>query len=427
MKDSKSVNKQMVLVISGAGGNNAIHGLMADYSAALESAGHSILQVTVDPAELQYGVELMQKGGVSFAMTWLGIGQDLRVQTDRSVVNAFEYFGIPLVKLQGDLPAYFGERHADLPRNTVNLYQAAEFVQYRRRWMPEANALTSLIPPMPMVPMGRDRVDSNKRRNGKLFFLKNGNSPAELRNLWRSRLPSTVAQLADAIAEEIVSVGTKPGVLHIGDFVADFIRATGMSADPPRNLIAFLSAQMDDYLRRIKSTMIAQAILDLPVVVQGSFWEHVDFKGKRAQLVEGMDVDASQDILHSQLGVIDMSPNVDGWPHDRVQRAAGSYSLVLTNRQGWLSERFADFEEFAFEFNPESIRDRVHDAIANPGRYIEQAVAFGERFREVYPRHAFGQRVVELVDLAKLLWNEPKPLLQPYFAWPVGGSGDSPR
>jgi hypothetical protein len=423
------MNENMVLVISGYGANDAIRGLLVDYSAALESAGHSILHVTMDPAELQYGVGLMREGAISFAMTWLGTGQDLNVQSsgDGTVVNAFEKFGVTLVKLQGDLPAYFGARHGDIPRNTVNLYQAEEFVHYRRTWLPDASALTSLIPPIPMVPMDRDKLDLAARRSGKLFFLKNGNSPAELRGLWRSRLPSTVARLTEAIADEIVSVGTKAGPLHIGDFVAGFIRAAGICADPPHNLVAFLSAQMDDYLRRVKSTMIAQSILDLPVVVQGDFWQHVDFTGKRAQLVGGRDVDASQQVVQNQLGVIDMSANVDTWPHDRVQRAAGSFSLVLTNRQGWLSERFPGFEGLAFEFDPESIKERVHDAIANPGRYIEQAVAFGERFREVYPRQGFAQRVVELVDLSKLLWTEPKPSLQPFFIWPTGGLGSTGR
>ena len=293
------MTEKMVLVISAYGANDALRGLLLDYSAALESAGHSTLQVTMDPAEMQYGVGLMREGAISFAMTWLGIGQDLSVQSSANgtVVNAFESFGVPLLKLQGDLPAYFVERHADVPRNTVNLYQAEEFVRYRRRWLPAASALTSLIPPMPMVPIDRDKLDLGARRSGKLFFLKNGNSPAELRSLWRSRLPPTVAPLVEALADEIVTVGTKAGLLHIGDFVADFIEAAGICADPPHNLVAFLTAQMDDYLRRVKSTMIAESILDFPVVVQGNFWKHVDFTGKRAQLVSGQDVGASQQIV----------------------------------------------------------------------------------------------------------------------------------
>lgn len=414
------MNDKVVLVFSGYGANDAIRALMLDYGAALESAGASIVHITLEPAELQYAVELLGKGSISFAMTWLGFGQDLSVKVGAggTVVNAFETFGVPLVKLQGDLPAYFSERHADVPRNAINLYQADEFVHYRLRWLPEASALTSVIPPMPMVPIDRDKVDLATRRTGKLVFLKNGNSPAELKSLWRARLPAAVARIAEAMADEIVKVGTKAGPLYIGDFVADFLRALGIAAEPPRNLVALLSAQMDDYLRRVKSTMIAQAILDLPVVVQGNFWQHVDFTGKRAQLVDGQDVDASREILQRQLGVIDMSANVDSWPHDRVQRGAGSYSLVLTNRQGWMSKLFPEFEGLTFEFDPESIKERVHDAVANPGRYIDLAVAFGERFRDVYTREAFARHIVGLVDLASLLWNEPKPHLQPFFIWP---------
>ena len=414
------MSDKVVLIISARGANDAIRCLMEDYAAALEEVGLSIIQIAPEPAELQYAVELMRKDSVSFAMTWLGIGQSLDIQigSDKTVVNAFEAFGTTLVKLQGDLPAYFLERHADVPRNSVNLYQADEFVRYRRRWLPEARALTSLIPPMVMAPVDRDKIDFAKRRDGRIFFLKNGNSPAELKNLWHSRLPASVARLTEAMAGEVTASGTRPGSLYIGDFVANFLQKERVCADPPPNLVAFLSAQMDDYLRRVKSTMIAESILDLPVIVQGSFWQHVNFDGKKARLVDGQDVDASQQILQSQLAVIDMSPNVDDWPHDRVQRGAGSFALVLTNRQGWLTRHFPEFEELAFDFDPESIKAKVADVIANPERYLEQAVAFGERFREIYPREGFANRVIDLAELSTLLWNEPKPALQSFFSWP---------
>jgi len=267
--------------------------------------------------------------------------------------------------------------------------------------------------------MDRDKINLAKRRSGKIFFLKNGNSPADLRRLWHSRLPVSVAKLTEAMADEIVAVGTRSGPLYIGDIVADFLQKRRVCTDPPRDLVTFFSAQMDDYLRRVKSTMIAESILDLPVCVQGSFWHHMDFSGKKARLCDGQDVDASQQILQTQLGVVDMSPNVDDWPHDRVQRGAGSFALVLTNRQGWLSRKFPEFEDLTFDFNPESIKARVADAIAHPERYLEQAVAFGGRFREMYPREEFANRVIDLAELATLLWNVPKPALQPFFSWPT--------
>ena len=206
--------------------------------------------------------------------------------------------------------------------------------------------------------------------------------------------------------------------MDIGDFVATFLCTHSVLAAATRHLVLFFSAQMDDYLRRIKSTMIAEAILDLPVIVQGSFWSHVDFAGKRAQLIAGEDADTSQKALAHQLGVIDMSANVDGWPHDRVQRAAGAYSLVLTNRQGWLSRQCPEFDDLTFTFEAESIQTRVADALAHPDRYVDRAVEFGERFREIYSREAFAQAVLRLADVARLLGSEQRPRFQDFYVWP---------
>ncbi|MEP6707882.1 MAG: hypothetical protein ABJC05_10195 [Pyrinomonadaceae bacterium] len=416
------MTKNIVLNLSARGANDAIQGLMEDYGEALQQAGHAIVQVDMqgEASELRYAVELMRNNEVRFAMTWLGIGQELGIKDEGTgqTASAFEIFNVPLVKLQGDLPAYFPKRHQDIPRNCVNLYQASEFIEFRRRYVGNATALASLIPPIPMVPIERRSFDVTRRREGKLVFLKNGNSPVELRSLWQSRLPAATARLIVAMADAITPLGLKGGTLHIGDFVVDFLKSNDVGGEPPREMVCFFSAQMDDYLRRVKSTMIAEAILDFPVIVQGNFWRHLDFSGKRAQLLEGKDVRASHQDLGEQLGVIDMSANVDGWPHDRVQRGAGSFSLVLTNRQGWLCDNFTDFTDLIYEFDTDSIRHRIAEAIAKPDRYLDMAVAFGERFRVIYPRENFAQRVSDMVDHAMLLWNEPRPALQPFYVWP---------
>ena len=73
----------------------------------------------------------MCKGKVLFAMTWLGIGRtfEVRAQETGATFNVFEIYQLPLVKLQGDLPAYFIGFHRGTPRNAVNLYQAKEFLE----------------------------------------------------------------------------------------------------------------------------------------------------------------------------------------------------------------------------------------------------------------------------------------------------------
>ncbi|HQR12530.1 MAG TPA: hypothetical protein PLW68_14490 [Casimicrobiaceae bacterium] len=414
------MSKKLVLLFYGSGANDAIRGLMNEYSDALTSIGMSIVTIEAQEGEWRHAVDLISQGKVGFAVTWVGIGQDIAVTVgpERTTTNLWEQFRIPLLKLHGDLPAYYSSRHGDTPSTSVNLYHAQEFAHFRRRWMPEMRALSAVLPPLPLSPADRGTLDLSKRRSGKIVFLKNGNSPLELRRLWNERLPHSIAALVGALADEITPVALKPGLLHIGDFVGDFLSSNRIDPDTMRDMVLFMTAQADDYLRRIKSQMIAEAILDLPVIIQGGHWDHVDFGNRKAQRVDGQDFAATNRVYADQLGIIDMSPNVDTWPHDRAQRAAGHFSTLLTNRQGWIAEGFPGFDELTFEFNPESIRDRVNDAIGHPDRYLELGVGFGDRFRELHTRDAFANRIVDMAELAAFRCGTERPMIQSFFEWP---------
>ena len=72
------MNDKVVLVFSGSGANNAIFGMMKEFGGALSSFGF-VVHIALEPAELQYAVDQMVLGEVRFALTWLGIGQDISV------------------------------------------------------------------------------------------------------------------------------------------------------------------------------------------------------------------------------------------------------------------------------------------------------------------------------------------------------------
>jgi hypothetical protein len=416
------MTSNLVFAFTGRGANDAIRGLMAEYADALGTLGLSVVEINVlEAAELQYVVEQMAAGHVAFGLTWLGVGQDLAVTesgTGRRR-NAWEAFGLPLLKLHGDLPAYFSDYHRDAPRTTVNLYHAAEFLRFWSDWLPHERALTVQIPPLPLSPLHQNSIDRATRKRGKLVFLKNGNSPEQLCALWRERLTPGVARIIQSLAEAIAPVGLRAGPLLIGDFVARFLECE-VQADRKSvaDLVLFFTAQMDDFLRRLKSDMIARAVLDLPVLVQGNLWDHIDFTGRAAQRVDGLDYRETLSVYREQLGIIDMSPNVDTWPHDRIQRAAGSFTAFLTNRQGWLTEQFAGFDDLMFEFSEDSIRTRVSAAIARPDHYLDLGAAFGSQFRERYTREGFARRLADAAELARLSGRPDRPTIQPFFVWP---------
>jgi hypothetical protein len=413
------MSNKIVLAFSGNGANDAIRGLMLEYGNALLENGVPVVHISLERGELDYAMAQISAGNVAFGLTFLGIGQDLSVQFGSSSEprNVWEAFRLPLLKLHGDLPAYFVDFHLDIPNTAVNLYHATEFIDFRKRWLPECRAITSQVPPLPLAPTSLDALDRSRRRNGKLVFLKNGNDPAELRRLWSERLPSSISSMLFDLADDLSVRALKPGTLRIGDVVGDYLESRGIVAESLGPLVLFFSAQMDDYLRRVKSALIATALLDFPVIIQGKCWEHIDFAGRRALYIQGADYSATQEVFANELGIIDMSANVDSWPHDRVQRAAGSFALCLTNKQGWLRDQFTTLQDLTFDFSKESIQTCIANVLARPDNFLDLAVEFGQRFRQVYSAESFSRHVLEMATLASVRWSEDKPILQPFFVW----------
>jgi hypothetical protein len=414
-----AMSDKVVLVFAGHGGNDAIRGLMDEFASSLVEIGMNVVQVMLDPAELQMAVSLASEGKVAFGLTYLGIGQDLQVNVGAGghTRNLWEALELPLLKIHGDIPAYFADRHRDTPTTSVNLYVAEEFMHFRRRWLPSAKTIAAVVPPMAIFELRKGLVDVEARRKGRLVFVKNGNPPDALRAMWRERLPTSTANLLTEIADEAARASASAGRILLGDFVAAYLQSAGMDTEALAPTIRLFTAQVDDYVRRVKSEMIASALLDFPIVVQGDNWGHVDFTGRKAQLVPGRSYEDTRSVFTQALGIIDMSPNTQGAPHERIWRAAGCYTLAVTNRQTWFDGNFAELSALEFDFNPESIRSVVGEIIANPSRYIDAGISFGEQFRTVYPRSGFANKIVDYAELAVLQYGRQKPSLQPYFAW----------
>lgn len=408
-----------VLVISASGGNDAIRGLMGEFGNALREIGLPVIDLDLESGELNYAVEMMSRGEVAFALTWQGVGQNVSVSVSASdaPASAWDVFRVPLVKIHGDIPAYFAGRHRDLPICSANLYMAPEFAEFRRVWLPDALSLAGVIPPSPMGSIPLDRVDRARREKGALVFLKNGNSAADLAREWQSVLPSSLSRCLLDMSEELEAVGMRSGKLLIGDFAGTFLARRGLDPSTLRPQLVFLAAQLDDYLRRKKSELIARSLLDFPVIIQGNAWNHVDFSGRRATLRPGRDFSTSRQVFAEELGVIDMSPNIDLAPHDRVQRAAGAHALVLTNRQSWMDATVPGFSDLQFEFEPRSIAERVDTVLSNPRAAVERAIEFGEAFRGTYTARQAANTIVRAAEFVALSDVKPHLGSQPYFLW----------
>lgn len=410
-----------VLVLTGKGENDALNMLMVSLAEVIAAAGLPVVFFDLarfDAAESRRFFETVASGRLRFALTYLGIGQDLEVETKRSGnQNIWEFFNVPLLKLQGDLPGYFLERHGDFPRTSVNLYNSEEFLQFHAAVFPQAQCPSLLCDPWLISPSDPAAVDFAARTGGKLVFVKSGGDPEDLRRMWRERLPGGLVRQLEDLAAAFVDIGMAPGQLDFHRLVQAHFAQQGIDVRGNAPLFGFFAAQADDYLRRVKSTRVAQALLPLPVVIQGNRWEHLDTRGAVATLVPGQDFRATEEVFRTQLGVINVCPNVEYSGHDRLMRAAGTFAFALNNRNAWLEDLHPDLNAAGYTFEPESIRTAVDEALRHPERCVELGREFGRRFRARYRPEDFVDRLCTVAELARLRHAKPKPQLQPYMVW----------
>lgn len=261
-------------------------------------------------------------------------------------------------------------------------------------------------------------IDFRRKESGRLLFLKNGNDPDALATEWREQLhPRTFLMLAELGAQLVANMAKDP-VNRVDLLVDRYFRDRGIDIMRAYRLRLFFVAQLDDYLRRVKSTLIAKVLRDFPVDMFGYNWDHLDLSGGRLNFTPGGDYTNSAARIRDSLGIIDMSPNTSRVPHERPLRAFGMHTLCITNDQLFYRDHIRHFEDFTYSFDPDSFRDKIADVIAHPKRYVEVGIAASESFSTQFPGGQFAELVIDVAAALNLDCGPRPGRLQPYFGWP---------
>jgi hypothetical protein len=408
-----------VVFLSGQAANDALGAAGRAHRPLFETLGHEFVEVILgQPSAQELLNKMIHEGRIEFAYGAAGMGANMRATTsDGKDVNLWEGIGVPFISLKGDSPAYFFDRHVMSSPWHACLYFFPEHLELRKRF-PMTPALYGVVPPIPFDMTDKRDIDFRKKERGKLLFLKNGNDPEKLVRIWRDAVPTPTFIILTQLAGELVS-GINCEVSHdIDAFVTTYFLDKGWDISEFSNLRLFFVAQLDDYLRRIKSTMIAEVLADFPVEIHGFNWEHFDFSGRRATYVPGGDYTQSRERIIGSLGLVDMSPNTQRAPHDRAMRAFGLCTLCLTNKQRFFTEQFADAEGFTYSFDKENLRAKVADVLAHPKRYVELGLAVAEEFRRDRPPEDFAQFMLDTASHVRLACGPRHAALQDFFVWP---------
>jgi hypothetical protein len=409
-----------VVLLTGSTMADAVGGISRSYRGAFEDLGYEFLEINLAEKEraLRQIKELVHQN-IVLAFSFMAMGTDILLTLEGGkTADIWELLRVPYVSLYGDSPSYYFDRHVLRNPLYIALYGFPEHFALRKR-LPHINGLINTYTPLAIDVVGKEKIDFKKKAEGAVIILKNGNDPKKLKTLWATSLPPKISAVLLDLAHELETRINDKATTQIDDLLIGYFAARNVDITSLTKLRLLLIAQLDDYLRRVKSTMLIESLLDLPVLLNGCNWDHIDFSGRRLQYVPGGHFVTSRTLIRECLAMLDMSPNTGLSPHDRPCRAFGAHTLCLTNEQEFFSRELPHSEDYFYRFDRDSIQARVADTMAHRERSLEIGVTVAAAFMQKFKPEMFARQLLELAALAR--FNQLPGLpegLPDYFSWP---------
>lgn len=409
-----------VIFLSGTTRGGALEGLGRSFAHGLRELGLEWTELSLLQPE-QNLLETLRRidfNRVRFVYSFVSMGMDFHVTDGEGKNhNLWQTTRVPYVTIHGDSPAYFFDRHVMPSPNFVSLYGFDEHRLLRLR-LPKLNGPVGTIDPPVIDEVGLGAIDWKARRNGPLLFLKNGKDPEALRRMWTANLDAFQLRAILEMASELEHHLDDGACEQIDDLVVRYFADRGFAVEPMLKLRFFFIAQLDDYIRAYKCSLLAEALKPLPVEIRGNHWSHIDFTGTKVTYIDECDFEKSKGLLRGAVATMDMSPNTVTRAHDRVVRAYGTHGLCITNRQQYLNT-LPHVERFTYCYRKESIQETVAWVLAHRDETIEMGKEVSAAYRAQHTLRNYLQRMIDWASLARLdqLRQRPKDA-QDFFCWP---------
>jgi hypothetical protein len=370
----------------------------------------------VNVVDIDLGVEGWQQRLVEslatddFRFALLGSGAGAAFQENGQ--SFWQHRRVPVFFLQYDHPAYRNFVHQNLPSNFVLGYMFRDHALFQHEHVRAENLVTSIHFGAPDLATGDG--DGGVR----VVFPKTGNDPATLEESWR-RLPLLAPILFDLVDE--VGLGC---CAAFPPAIAKITAEHGFETQPFSLLSRFLLAQLDDHVRRRKSTMIAQALKPFPVDVYGRNWDHVAAGGTgRARFHGPAPYAVVEQAVAGATATLTMNPNIDLSAHDRFFLAVGAGKVPISDANRFTRENFPELAPYTFGFTPDAIAAALDRVFSEPQLARERALAARATARARFPTEQAAQHILECARLADYFEFDFKPP-QDFFLTgkPIGAS-----
>ena len=226
--------KPAVISFSGATTAKGLEGSTSALGELLTRHGYEFIELPFrDPDLIGRLNDALRGHNVAFAFGMAGMASGASDPATGRQIDIWGDSGVPFLKIMGDHPAYFLERHVDTSPNVVNVYGSPEHWDFYRRVFRRDN-LSAVLPLYPLDPIAPADIDPERKAQGAILLLKNGNDPEALCDLWDAQLAPPVARCLKELAEELRARIANLTVEDIEAEVRRYFEARGV--DPAANL-----------------------------------------------------------------------------------------------------------------------------------------------------------------------------------------------
>jgi hypothetical protein len=238
-----------------------------------------------------------------------------------------------------------------------------------------------------------------------MLFVKTGADPARQRALWDSwpaRLRPVLHECADALAAR------SPG--PIAPVLQSCLQAHSLVLEGARPMLFGVLHELDTYIRALRATTMARALLPLPVDIVGDGWDHILDEPGRARFYPSNPA-ASLDPLYADTQIlVNSTPNFASGVHERVLRGFAAGCCVVSDNNEFARTQLQRSPVYCgLEWQHRDLPDRLaaifeqleadDDALEDAWTYVEDR----------YDPAVFITRMSELAQLARM-----KPVFDPY-------------
>jgi hypothetical protein len=368
---------------------------------ASELATFGITLHTVDMRDsdsfLKNIIELAQQDPL-FVFGYAGIGSKIDVSVNGVVANLWEQAKVPFISFYGDSPSYVEALHIQKSRWEVGLYGFPEHLEYRKTSSP----VTGLLGKAPYWNLNLNtNLDYSHKKNGSLIFLKNIHNHEEIIVNWGKIQSLEIKNFLLEASDYLISNHSKKSHADVVLLVDNFVLTLNLFGSGLNNLRNYLVSQLDLFIRGYRTNFIAKILLDYPVQIHGSGWEHLDTTNSVGKIFSDVNYELSNSYITNALATLNISPNTSSGLHDRHARSFGAGTLCISNYSVNEVNDLMLPSAASYLLEESSIRESIEWALNNRGEVIELGKDLAEKMAANFSLDNGFNSLVEIATIIR--------------------------